>query len=343
MIKGYCIAKFLSEENIRTIREVSAGYGYDMTFFDSTEEAEGKVSDGEVIYCTNPRLLPQMPGLRWCHTSSAGADNFIRTGIFDCGYPSSKNDGRVLLTNSSGAYGLAISEYIIMTTLMLLRRMPEYRMITDSREWRQHLAVRTIEGSSIAIIGTGNIGSTAAAKFKALGAACVIGFSRTGTHKEPFDRVYRIEEFETVMKEGTPRTCSTGSSSVCPETDVVVMCIPGTPETQGIMDAEKIEAIPETAFLINTGRGTTVDQDALIKALNSGSIAGAALDVVFPEPLPADHPLWDAKNCIITPHMSGDMGLRYTNDVTVDIFCENLRRYAEGESLINIVDTAAGY
>ena len=86
-----------------------------------------------------------------------------------------------------------------------------------------------------------------------------------------------------------------------------------------------------------------IDQDALIQALNEGRIAGAALDVVYPEPLPEDHPLWTAKNCLITPHCSGDMGLPYTVGVTVDIFCDNLRRYVRGEKLTHLVDIEAGY
>ena len=125
--------------------------------------------------------------------------------------------------------------------------------------------------------------------------------------------------------------------------DVVVVCLPDTPETKGLINEEIIAAIPASAYLINVGRGVTVDQDALIRALNEGRIAGAALDVVTPEPLPADHPLWTAKNCIITPHCSGDMGLEYSVDRTFDLFCENLKRYAKGEDLINLVDPRKGY
>ena len=125
--------------------------------------------------------------------------------------------------------------------------------------------------------------------------------------------------------------------------DVIVMCLPDTPETQNILSAEKIGVLPETAYVINVGRGSTIDQDALIEALNADRIAGAALDVVVPEPLPADSPLWTAKNCIITPHSSGDMGLEYSVDMTIDIFCENLKRYAKGEELINVVAPGAWY
>ena len=319
MIKAYCITKYLSEDNMRAISEACEQYGYDMTFFGTSEQAAGKVSDGEVLYCNNARLIDRMPQLKWCHSSSAGVNNFIATGAF--------GNGDVILTNSSGAYGRAISEHIIMVTLLLLRRMNEYSEIIAAREWKQNLKIRSIYGSNIAIVGTGNLGSTAAEKFKGLGAGSVIGFSRSGKAREPFDEVYRIDDFEKRIG----------------KVDVVVMCVPDTPMTHGLLSAQRIAALPETAFVVNVGRGVTVDQDALVKALNEGKIAGAALDVAVPEPLPEDHPLWTAKNCIITPHSSGDMGLQYSVGVTVEIFCENLRRYAEGAELVNVVDCDAGY
>ena len=350
MIKAYCVNKYLSEAAVRKIAEAAEKYGYDITFYNSPEEAAGKVSDGEVIFCTNPSLLAEMPALKWCHTASAGADRFIATGLFG-GEPGA------VLTNSSGAYGRAISEHVIMVSLMLLRRIPEYEKMIDNREWKQHLPVRSIAGSNISIIGTGDIGSTAAKKYMALGAGKVIGFSRSGRAKEPFDEVYKLDDFTAVIgpERSGGKTSGSGCGSEAAERreaactsphftpDIVVMCIPKTPETDGIFDEEKIKVLPETAYFINVGRGTTVDQDALVRALNEGKIAGAALDVVRTEPLPQDDPLWTTKNLILTPHTSGDMGLEYTNDVTAEFFCENLRRYAEGEELINVVDPAAGY
>lgn len=320
MIKAYCVInRFLSEENRQTINAACEKYGYDMTYFNTAEEADGKVSDGEVIYCTNAKVLSQMKGLKWCQSISAGVDHFVKSGVFE--------SGKVLLTNSSGAYGRVISEHIIMVTLMMLRRMPEYLRITSEREWRMHLKIRSIAGSKIAILGTGDIGSTTASKFKALGASRVIGFNRSGRKPDAFDAVYRMSEFTEHIK----------------DIDVVAICLPGTPDTVGIMNADRIAALPEKAILVNTGRGSEVDQDALIDALNEGRIAGAALDVVTPEPLPKDHPLWEARNCLITPHCSGDYGLQYTIDTSVDFFCENLRRYACGEELIKLVDPHVGY
>ena len=364
MIKAYCVNRYLSEAAIRKIADAAEKYGYDISFYNSPEEAKGKVSDGEVIFCTNPSLLADMPDLKWCHTASAGADKFIATGLFGTSADSgrgvsagSSETGCAILTNSSGAYGRAISEHVIMVSLMLLRRIPEYEKMIDNREWKQHLPVRSIAGSNIAIIGTGDIGRTAAKKFKALGAGKVIGFSRSGRAKAPFDEVYTLDDFTAVIGPESYGGKAPGSGCGSEEAerkeaactlphfkpDIVVMCIPMTPETDGIFDEEKINVLPETAYFINVGRGTTVDQDALMHALNDGKIAGAALDVVRTEPLPKDDPLWTTKNLILTPHTSGDMGLEYTNDVTAEFFCENLRRFAEGEELINVVDPAAGY
>ena len=319
MIRLYSVFKYLSDENKAAINESCRKYGYEITYFDTIDEADGKISDGEVLFCTNPALLHQMKDLKWVQSASAGVDRFIQTGIFD--------SGEVILTNSSGAYGRAISEHIIMVTLMLLRQALEYRRRIDNKEWRMHLPIRSVAGSTIAIAGTGDIGQATAAKFRALGAERIIGFNRSRRCPAGFDEVFRMSEFASHM-DGV---------------DVVVMCMPGTPETVKIMDAEKIAAIPETAYLVNVGRGTSVDQDALICALNEGRIAGAALDVAETEPVPEDSPLWTAKNILLTPHCSGDYGLPYTVDTLVGYFCENLRRYAEGEELIKRVDPKAGY
>ena len=166
-------------------------------------------------------------------------------------------------------------------------------------------------------------------KYKALGAQRVVGFSRSGRPAEDFDEVCKISDYEKVMRREN--------------FDVLLLCVPGTPESKGLLNKERLALLSDKTFVINVGRGTVIDQDALIDALNKGAISGAALDVVYPEPLPEDHPLWTAKNLVLTPHISGDMGLPYTVDLTVEIFCDNLRRYVRGEELTHIVDVNAGY
>lgn len=326
MNKIYVIADFLSEENKREMTDAAAACGFDIAFFRSTAEASGRVSDGEILYSGGDvSILSEMPDLRWCHTAFAGIGAYVESGVFD--------SGEVLLTNSSGAYGRTIAEHIIMVTLMLMRQMPEYMKLTAARGWEQDLPVRSIAGSSIVIIGTGDIGSNAASRYRALGAERITGFSRSGRPAEGFDKVYKLEEFDRLLSDP-------GCSGLI---DVLLLCVPGTPESRGLLSRERISMLSGETFVINVGRGMVIDQEALTDALYERKIAGAALDVVYPEPLPADHPLWDAPNCIITPHISGDMGLPYTVGRTVDFFCENLIRYAEGRELINLTDIEKGY
>ena len=258
---------------------------YFLVVFFYWENAVAEVPDANIVCSPGPEALPHMKKLEWAHSTNAGVEPYVKSGVFD--------SGKVILTNSAGAYGLAIAEHVVMTALMLLRRMPEYEKIIEDREWEQRLPIRSIYGSKVAIAGAGGVGSEVAHN---LG-----------------------------------------------DIDILVMCLPGTPETKGFLNEERIHRLPDTAYVINVGRGATVDQDALIDALNEGRLAGAALDVVFPEPLPKDHPLWNAKNCIITPHSSGDTGLPYSVDCTFDIFCENIKKYANGEELVNRVDVGKGY
>ena len=326
MRKCYVICDYLSEDNIRKICKAAHGCGFEVTFYESSEEARGNIDDAEIAYCIDSTLLKEMPQLRWCHDGFAGVEKFVASGVFD--------SGETVLTNSSGAYGLTISEHIIMATLMLMRQMPRYFEIIGERGWVQDLPIRSVYGSRIAIVGTGDIGRNTARRYKALGAEKVIGFNRSGRKQESFDEVYKLEELDRI-------TCGTRSDGK--SIDVLVLCVPGTAESSGLLSKDRIARLSDKTFVINVGRGTVIDQDALVEALNEGRIAGAALDVMYPEPLPADHPLWTAKNCIITPHISGDMGLPYTVDKTVEFFCENLERYVRGDDLLHRVDIKAGY
>ena len=124
---------------------------------------------------------------------------------------------------------------------------------------------------------------------------------------------------------------------------MLVMCLPSTPETKGILSRSRIALLPEDAYVLNAGRGSALDQQALMEALNASRLAGAALDVMEPEPLPPEHPLWETKNLILTPLCSGDMALGYTCDRNVDMFCQDLENYALGRPLLHLVDRKRGY
>ena len=152
------------------------------------------------------------------------------------------------------------------------------------------------------------------------------------------------EESERQLKLRAGRLNVNGDNIfVLPETDILVMALPSTAETVGILSRERIALLPDSAFVVNVGRGTAIDQEALCDALNAGQLAGAALDVVVPEPLPADHPLRRARNLLLTPHVAGNMTLGYTCDKSVQMFCDDLENYAAGRPLAHLVDRKRCY
>ena len=234
----------------------------------------------------------------------------------------------MLLTNSAGAYGVTIAEHIIMVTLMLLRQMQPIQEAVRRREWLPPLPMRSICGANITMLGTGDIGTTFARRAKAMGARSICGVRRTLKDADPaFDHVMTMAELETVL----------------PDTDILVMALPATSETAGVLNRERFALLPAQAVVVNVGRGSAVDQEALAEALNAGRIAGAALDVFVPEPLPKESPLWETKNLLITPHVAGNMSLGYTRDKDVEMFCEDLDNFVAGRPLTHLVNRKLGY
>lgn len=315
---------FLREKHKAQITAAAEAAGFDPHFFTPEElpAAKACLQDCQVLYAADPELLRAAPrALQWYCCANAGVEPYCKNdGIFanpDC-----------LLTNSSGAYGVAIAEHLLMVALMLLRRMPDYQQSMAAHVWPEHLPVRSILGSEITVLGAGDIGTAFAHRAKALGAARLTGVSRSGRARDPvYDRMVSFDRLDEIL----------------PETHLLVMALPSTPETAGILSRERLALLPADALVINVGRGTAIDQDALMDALNSEKLAGAALDVMVPEPLPADHPLWETKNLILTPHISGNQTLSYTRDKGVEQFCENLGRYAAGQPLKHVVDRTRGY
>lgn len=325
MSRQICVyQEFLSDAHRARIDRAAAAAGFTVHYFtlNQFEEAKACLQDCEVLFAHSPELVRSAPAsLRWYSCSYAGADPYCKDdGIFqnpDC-----------LMTNASGAYGVTIAEHIIMVLLMLLRRMPEFEAVMRERSWTGEKPMRSIYGSDITVLGPGNIGSTFARRARAMGAGRLTGVSRSGKRRDDvFDEMVPFDRLDEVL----------------PAAHILVMALPGTPETARVLNRERIALLPADAMVVNVGRGTAIDQDALAEALNRGRIAGAALDVMDPEPLPADHPLRDAKNLILTPHISGNMSLGYTADRAVELFCENIANYAAGRPLNQLVDRRVGY
>lgn len=311
---------FMNEAREQRVRAAAAKLGFEIRLYNDEQARQEGLGDCEVLFGMFPvETLKDAHVLCWFHCSFAGVDRFLSDSV----YP---HEG-VVLTNSSGAYGIAISEHLVCTLLMLLRRMPEYTAIQKARHWYSVGEIRSVYNSVITVVGMGDIGGNFAHRVKAMGAK-VRGVRRTVKPKPDYvDEVYLIQDLDQAI-DGA---------------DVVVLCVPGTKETQQIMTRQLFEKMKPGAIFMNVGRGNAVDQEALCEGLCSGRLGGAAIDVAQPEPLPCDHPLWSAPNIIITPHVSGNMALPLTCDLLVDIFLDNLKRYAAGEELAHIVDRKAGY
>ena len=278
------------------------------------------IQDAEILFgMFPPELLRQCSKLKWLQCSFAGVDTYSKPGVF------ANND--VCLTNASGAYGITISEHMICVLLMMMRRMPEYGALTAQKGWKILGDIRSIYGSTVTVIGIGDIGSNFGKRVKLMGAT-VRGVRRTVKEKPEWaDEVYTIDRLDDAIRDA----------------DVIALCLPGTESTRHILTSKQFAAMKDGAYIINVGRGTAIDQQALCDALCSGKLAGAAIDVASPEPLPKDHFLWNAPNLLITPHVAGNMSLPKTCELVIDIFLRNLAHWDNREPLEHQVDIRQGY
>lgn len=321
MKKIAVVEQFFESHHKAQIEAAAGKHGYGVDYYLDGVLPRERAGEYEIVYGMPDRsVLKDMAQLKWFCASFAGVDRYVDEAL----YP---HEG-VLLSNSAGAYGVTIAEHILMVTLMLLRQMLPTMKAVSKNEWLPPLPVRSICGSRITVLGTGDIGTSFARRAKAMGAASICGVRRTLKPADPaFDRIVTLSDLNRVL----------------PETDILVMALPSTGETAGVLSRERIALLPPQAIVVNVGRGTAVDQEALAEALNGGRISGAALDVFVPEPLPRDHFLWDTKNLLITPHVAGNMSLGYTRDRDVDMFCEDLENFTAGRPLAHLVDRKLGY
>lgn len=263
-------------------------------------------------------MLHGSPALEWLQTNSAGVEPYIQPGVLA---------GDTLLTNATGAYGLAIAEHMLGMLLELFKKLELYRDAQKSGAWQSQGAVKAVYGSTVLVLGMGDIGGEFAARCKALGAK-VIGVRRSPRPcPEYADEVHLLEDLDSLL----------------PQADVVAITLPGTDATRGLMSRERLAKMKEGAVFLNVGRGFIVDTEALCDALERGHLSGAGVDVTDPEPLPPTHRLWNIPTAVVTPHISGFYHLRETHERIVGIFLENLRHFQAGEPLRNLVDFATGY
>ncbi|MBE6896442.1 MAG: D-2-hydroxyacid dehydrogenase [Ruminococcaceae bacterium] len=280
---------------------------------------EEDVSDVDAIIGNVPApLMKYASKLEWFQSQMAGVDAYIKNGVIG---------DDVVITNVTGAFGLAISEHMVGCVFELYKKLHLYRDNQNEAVWQDMGSVKQIEGQTVLVVGLGDIGNCFAKKMKALG-AYTVGIKRRMSPKPDYiDELYLQDSLDSVL----------------PKADIVALCMPDTVETRGMFSAERISKMKDGATLINIGRGSAIDTDALCSALENGKLYGAALDVFEKEPLPSDHKLWKLKNAIITPHISGFFHLRKTYDNIIDICIKNYENYVDGRPFINIIDRETGY
>ncbi len=331
------IASYLEEEHIARIREVNERlrvlYSADLVppprwpgdhlgppgwrrTSEGDEEFLAMLAQAEVLY-DFPRghvedLVRVAPELRWVQASMAGAGEIAeRAGLQNTG---------VTITTASGVYSGPLAEFVMMALLAHIKDLDRLKLDKAERRWRE-AHTETLHGKTLCIVGMGNIGRAVAARARPFGMR-VVGVKRA------------VWEDDAAWGHADELCATRDLRSALRQADYVVVTLPGTPETYRLLDAEVISAIKQGAYFANVGRGKVVDEGALIEALSSGHLSGAALDVFEEEPLPEESPLWDLENVIVSPHSTDNVpGL--TNELQTELFCDNLRRYLKGEPLRN--------
>jgi len=319
-MKIVVINKSLKEIHKEKIRKAAAEAGGDLLFVESEDEIPSSWEDCDIIYGFGMGNAKKNRNLKWLSVPSAGVDYLMKPGVFA--------NEECLVTNSSGAYGVTIAEHIIGVSLMMMRKLDYSYRESLKGNWTSPQPQRSLKDSRIVVLGTGDIGSCFARRAKAFEPKSIIGVSRSGISSDPaYDSVKKVSELDLLL----------------PYTDLLVMSLPDTPETRDILNRERIALLPEGAYVVNVGRGSAIDEDALCESLESGRLGGAALDVFKTEPLPSDSKIWNTKNLLITPHVAGNLTLEHTLNVNVDLFCENLVRFGKGLPLNNLIDRNKGY
>lgn len=259
-----------------------------------------------------------LTGVKLLQSTNAGVEKLLLSPVPE----------DTVITNVTGAFGEVISEYIIGGVLALCRGLFRYRDQQRRHIWQDIRSEKSLYTKNALILGCGDIGSATAAKLRTFGMN-ITGIRRTPAETKGFDRVFGVDMLEELL----------------PWADLVVCCLPHTAGTVKMLSAERIAIMKPGAILVNVGRGSLIDENALAAALASGQLYGAVLDVFENEPLPESSPLWDMENLLITPHISGPSFGHYpeVERIIAQICAENVTRFLAGKPLRNVIDRTKGY
>ncbi len=290
----------------------------------SYDGLEGEIADTTIFagFALRPEQFALAKELKWIHCLAAGVNQLMQPTIVA---------SDVVITNSRGVHATAMAEHTLGLILALARHLPSavrYQAEchwSQSEIWAEEPPPMELSGRTLVIVGFGAIGRELARRAKAFGMNVVAVKKRADGDTEPADAVFESQRLPEALAEG----------------DFVVIAAPETPETLGLVNARTLAAMKPTAYLLNISRGTLVNTADLIEALRAGRIAGAALDVTDPEPLPPDHPLWSAPRLLITPHVSAVSERLWHRHAA--LLLNNLERWFSGKELLNLVDKKRGY
>ncbi len=277
------------------------------------------LSKADIIFGYRPpvNLLARAPRLKWFQTMLAGVDHILTDDFVQ---------SPVILTNTSGIHATPVSEVALEMMLLLAKQAIPCFQMKQEKKWKPFLPA-LLRSKTVGIVGLGSIGREVARLAKGFGMRVIATrrSARKVTRTRYVDALLPAKQLPVLLS----------------ESDFVVLVLPLTRETDKLIGEREFRTMKSTAFLINVGRGRTVDEEALVRSLEEHRIAGAGLDAVSTEPLPADSRLWELPNVFISPHVSGRMENYST--VTTELFCENLRRYISGKKLLNMVNKKLGY
>lgn len=308
----------MTEEDKKTITEITSLQTSDISYLQAENINQENLEDCEIILGNiSPKLLQNCKNLKWIHLNSAGVNSYIDI----------LSNNNIILTNSTGAYDLALAEYALALIFALKKKIPNYIKNQQECIWKDEGKVESIFNSKTLIVGLGNIGKELGKKLYVLGSRVSGVKKNLDNYPEFIEKIYSIEDLDEILS----------------EFDIVVSILPETSETFNLFDIEKFKKMKKNSIFINIGRGTTVSSDDLYLALENNLISGAGIDVTHIEPLPKTHNLWKSKNLILTPHIAGGYHLDYTLNNIRKLAIENLKSFLLNKPLKNIITSKKGY
>jgi phosphoglycerate dehydrogenase-like enzyme len=259
-------------------------------------------------------MAANCPRLRWVQASSSGIGQFIeRSGL---------GDSDITFTTAAGVHAIPLAEFALTGVLYFVKELPYLARRQSARSWERY-TTRQLAGRRVTVVGLGQVGRKTCELFTALGAE-VVGVARYADAPGAAT-VVAVDAIDEVL----------------PHSDAIVLCCPLTPQTRGLLSARRLRLLPPGAIVVNIARGPVIDEPAMIEALADGHLGGAFLDVAAVEPLPAESPLWDMPNVLISPHSASTVDAE--NATLTSLFCDNLRRWLDGAPLRNVYSREKGY